>query len=285
MNFKKRAKVIGGVLLGNLILSFTVAGFILPHGLVMGGATGIGITLGHYVSVDLSLIILAANALLFILGAAVLGKQFAINTIISSLFYPLMLKVIRTIPGIDNLTDNTLLATIYAGMLLGLGIGIIVRVGSSTGGTDILALSINKWFHIPVAICMYGVDFIIIAFQTVFSTTEQILYGVLALLLTSLVLGRVTLFGQSQIQLFIISQSYEEIRESLLKTMHVGATMVKIETGLDKQEQAGVLCVIPNRKLYAVNSMIQKMDDKAFITISQINEVKGRGFSLERECK
>lgn len=275
----------GGVLLGNVILAFTVAAFILPHGLVMGGATGIGITLGHYISLDLSVIILGANAILFILGAFVIGKQFAINTAISTVFYPFILKVIRMIPGIDGFTDNTLLATIYAGMLLGLGIGIIVRVGASTGGTDILALSFNKWFHISLAVCMYGVDFVIIASQTVFSTTEQILYGVLALLLTSIVLGRVTLSGQSQIQLFVISENYEEIRVKLLNKMQVGATMIKIETGMDKKEQAGVLCVIPSRKLYAVNDMIQKIDDKAFITISQINEVKGRGFSLDRHYK
>lgn len=281
----KVPKIIAGVLLGNMILAFTVAGFVIPQGIVMGGATGIGLTVNHYISMDLSAIIFVINVILFVLGAIVLGKKFATTTIISTIVYPVFLKLFRAIPGVGNLTDNTLLAAIYAGVLFGLGIGIIIRMGASTGGTDILALVINKIFHSPLAVCMYGVDFIVIAFQAFFSSSEQILYGIITLLLTSIVLGRVAIFGQSQIQLFIISEKYDEIKEKLLKELSVGATMVKIETGLAQKDQLGIMCVVQNRKLYTINDMIQKIDDKAFITITQINEVKGRGFTLDRDYK
>ena len=90
------------------------------------------------------------------------------------------------------------------------------------------------------------------------------------------------LMGQSQIQLFVISERHEEIRERMLKEQDVGVTMVHVETGYGKEEQKAVLCIIPNRKLYATNEMIHTIDEKAFITISQINEVKGRGFTMER---
>lgn len=271
------------VLLGNTILAFVVNAFVIPAGLVMGGATGLGLTINYYLpGLELSVIIFGFNIVLFTVGGFILGKKFALTTILSTIFYPLMLAVISRIPGIDTITDNVLLSVIYAGILLGLGIGIIIRAGASTGGSDILALILHKSIHIPVAICMYIVDFTIIGVQIPISTAEELLYGILALILCTVVLGRVTMVGQAQIQLFIISEHYQKIKQKLLDDMSVGATLVKIETGLEGKEQSAVLCVFQNRKLHDVNQMLLKVDPKAFITISQINEVKGRGFSIER---
>lgn len=271
-----------GVLIGNAILAFTVAAFIVPHGVIMGGATGIGLTIAHYVPIDLSVIIFIVNSILFVLGAAVLGKKFAIATIASTFIYPTFLSIMQKIPGIDGLTDNLMLATLYAGALLGVGIGLIVRVGSSTGGTDILALVFNKWFHIPMAGLLYVIDFLVLGGQVLFSDTEQIMYGILMLVLETTILNKVMLLGQSQIQLFIISEEYEHIREKMLKELDAGVTMVHIETGYGQENRKGVLCVIPNRKLYSVKELVQSVDPKAFITITQINEVRGRGFTMER---
>ncbi len=281
-NWKKFLNMAVGVLLGNAILAFTVAAFIVPHGIIMGGATGIGLTINHYLPINLSIIIFVVNGVLFLLGAFVLGKEFALATIASTFIYPTFLSVVQAIPGIDSLTDNIMLATLYGGALLGIGIGLIVRVGSSTGGTDILALVFNKWFHIPVAGLLYVVDFLVLGFQMFFSDTEQIMYGILNLVLTTMILNKVMVFGQAQIQLFIISDKYEEIREKMLKNMDAGVTMLHIETGYGQENKKGVLCVIPNRKLYSVKELVQGVDEKAFITITQINEVRGRGFTMDR---
>lgn len=281
-SLKKHMNTVFGVLVGNAILAFTVAAFIVPHGVIMGGATGIGLTIAHYVPVDLSIIIFIVNSILFVLGAAVLGKKFAVATIASTFIYPTFLSIVQKIPGIDGLTDNLMLATLYAGALLGVGIGLIVRVGSSTGGTDIVALVLNKWFHIPVAGLLYVIDFLVLGGQVFFSDTEQIMYGVLMLVLETAILNKVMLLGQSQIQLFIISEEYEHIREKMLKELDAGVTMVHVETGYGQEDQKGVLCIIPNRKLYSVKELVQSIDPKAFITITQINEVRGRGFSMER---
>lgn len=281
-SLKKHMNTVFGVLVGNAILAFTVAAFIVPHGVIMGGATGIGLTIAHYVPVDLSIIIFIVNSILFVLGAAVLGKKFAVATIASTFIYPTFLSIVQKIPGIDRLTDNLMLATLYAGALLGVGIGLIVRVGSSTGGTDIVALVLNKWFHIPVAGLLYVIDFLVLGGQVFFSDTEQIMYGVLMLVLETAILNKVMLLGQSQIQLFIISEEYEHIREKMLKELDAGVTMVHVETGYGQENQKGVLCIIPNRKLYSVKELVQSIDPKAFITITQINEVRGRGFSMER---
>lgn len=270
------------VLLGNAVLAFTVAAFLVPQGIIMGGATGIGLTIGHFIALDLSAIIFLVNIVLFVLGTIVLGKKFALTTLISTFVYPVFLSVMRSIPGITELTDNIMLAALYGGALLGLGIGLVVRVGASTGGTDILALVLHKWFHISLAVFVYIVDFTVLLCQALFSNSEQILYGILVLIVSTMALNRVMLMGQAQIQLFIITEKYEEVKEKVLKEMDAGVTMVHIETGYGAKQQKGVLCVIPNRKLYSINQMVQMIDPQAFITITQINEVRGRGFTIER---
>lgn len=278
----KLLQTVLGVLGGNAILAFSVAAFIVPHGIIMGGATGIGLLLSRVISLPLSSLILAVNAFLFVWGTLVLGKKFALTTIVSTFAYPAFLSVAQMIPGITELTDNIMLAALYGGVLLGAGIGLIVKVGSSTGGTDILALIFHKWFHIPVAVLLYVVDFLVLGSQIFDSTSEQVLYGIMTLVLETVFMNRVMLLGKSQIQLFIISDKYEEIKERVLKDIDAGVTMVHIETGYGGREQKGVLCVIQNRKLYSVREIVQSIDPKAFITITQINEVSGRGFTMER---
>lgn len=281
MRGRKSLETLLCVLLGNGIVAFAVAAFVVPHGIIMGGATGIGLSVSHYTGANLSLIVLIVNVMFFVLGTIVLGKKFALTTLASTVVYPILLSLIQGIPGIDRLTENIMLAALYAGALLGIGVGLVVRVGASTGGTDIPALVLHEWFHAPAAVFMYVVDFLVLMGQAFFSTSEQILYGILSLAVTTMAMNRVVLMGQAQIQLFIITEKYEEVKENVLRE-DAGVTMVHIETGYGAKQQKGVLCVIPNRKLYSVNHVVQTVDPKAFITITQINEVRGRGFTFDK---
>ena len=157
-----------------------------------------------------------------------------------------------------------------------------MRVGSSTGGTDVVNLVLHKWTHIPVSVAVYLTDIVIMGAQALFSDPEQILYGAVLLVVETIALDRVMLLGQSQIQIFVVSGKYEEIRQKCLTDLQAGATMVQIETGRTRTSQRGVLCVIPPRKLYAAQSLVQSIDPNAFLTITQIKEVRGQGFSRER---
>ena len=284
MGMKKRKLwgTIIGVVGGNALIAFAVAAFIVPQGIIMGGATGIGLLLSRIIPLPLSMLVLSVNAALFIWGTIVLGKKFAVTTIASTFLYPVLLQAIQMIPGIDVLSENIMLSALYGGVILGAGIGMIVRVGASTGGTDIFALIFNKWFHIPVAVLLYVVDFLVLGSQIFDSTSEQVLYGIITLVLETLFMNKVMLFGKSQIQVFIISDKYEEIRKKVLTEIDAGVTLFYIETGYDAREQKGLMCVLQNRKLYALRELVQAVDAKAFITVSQINEVSGRGFTLDR---
>lgn len=281
-NLKKQAQSIFCITVGNALLAFLVAAFIIPHDIIMGGTTGIGIVLGKLTSLDTAIFVLVLNVLLLMIGLLVLGKKFFITTVASSLLYPVFLGFMQRIPGIDSLTDDPTLAALFAGVLMGIALGLVMRVGSSTGGMDIVCLILSKLLHKPVAIFVYITDFIVVGGQAIFSKPEKILLGLLVLALESIVLERVMLLGKSQIQLFIVSDKYEEIRKRFLEELEAGVTLTEIETGRLSKHQKGIICVIPPRKLYYANRIAQETDPSAFITISQINEVHGRGFTEER---
>ena len=267
---------------GNALLAFLVAAFIIPHDIIMGGTTGIGIVLNKtFPELDISIFVLIMNVLLLLLGLLTLGKKFALTTVASSFLYPLMLGAFQRIPGIENMTDNVLIAAVFAGSLMGIALGLVMRVGSSTGGMDIVTLVASKYTHTPVSIWLYITDFIVIGGQALCNPAEQTLLGIIVLVLETIVLDKAMILGKSQIQLLVISEHYERIRQTLMDRAEAGVTMMLIETGWLKKQQQGVLCVIPQRKLYNATEMIQAIDPNAFITITQIREVRGQGFTLE----
>lgn len=272
------------MLAGNALLAFLVAAFIIPHDIIMGGTTGIGIVLSRVLpGLDVSLLILILNLLLLLLGLVVLGKKFFLTTVSSSVLYPVMLGGFQRIPNIESLTADPVLAAIFAGVLMGIALGLVMRVGSSTGGMDVLNLVFAHWFHLPVAIFVWLGDIIIVGGQALFSSSEKILLGILVLVLETIILDKAMILGKSQIQIFVVSEKFEAIRTMLLNEIEAGVTMTMIETGRLEKEQKGVLCVIPQRKLYNATHRIQDIDPLAFITITQINEVRGRGFTVSRD--
>ena len=273
------------LILGNSLLAFVVEAFIVPHDIIMGGTTGIGIVLNRvWPALDVSVFVLILNVILLLFGLIVLGKKFFFTTVASSFLYPFFMGIMERIPGIGNLTDNALLAAIFAGSLMGVSLGLVMRVGSSTGGMDVVTLVFNKWFHLPVAFFVWLTDAIVVGGQALFMPPEKTLYGILVLVLESLVLNNAMTLGQFQIQIMVISEKYEAIRKALLNDLEVGVTMTLIETGRLRIDQKGIICVMPPRKQFQATELIHTIDPSAFITITQINEVRGRGFTEARKA-
>lgn len=285
MNFKKLWRNLtswGCILLGNAMLAFLVAAFIIPHNILMGGTTGVSIILSRFIPVDTSILILIFNIALLILGFFVLGKKFFFTTVTSSILYPVLLNLMQRIPNIDKLTDDSLLAALFSGSLLGIAVGLVMRAGSSTGGTDIFNLVLSKFTHLPVSVFVWITDIVIIGGQALSLPPEKTLLGIVSLVIETLILQQVMILGKDQIEIYVISEKFEEIRYDLLMKLKAGVTMTMIETGLLGKNQKGVLCVIPPRKLYAATEMIQNIDPHAFITITKIKEVRGQGFTRTR---
>lgn len=273
------------ILFGNTIYALAVTMFILPNGLITGGSTGLALLANHGFDISITFFVSVFNVVMFILGAVVLGRKFAVTTLISTFYYPFILGVFQRLDVLKDMTSDHLLAAIYAGIMIGFSIGIVIKAGASTGGMDIPPLVFNKKFGLSVSLVMYGFDFTILLSQIFFANKEQVLYGILMVIIYTVVLDKVLLLGQSRTQVKIISEKYEEINQAIIHRMDRGSTLVEAETGYLRTESMVVLTVVSNRELPKLNNLVLSIDPKAFMVINRVNEVKGRGFTIEKFYK
>lgn len=279
---EKNVKKILFIILGNAVLALGSAAFVVPNGLISGGVTGVGLILQHFVHVPIDLGVLIAEISLFILGAAVMGKAFAGTIIMSTLLYPAFFSLMGKIPFLATLTDDKLMAAIYAGILTGLGLGMVIKVGGSTGGMDIPPIILNKLFGFSIPVMIYVGDTTLLLIQAIYSSSEQVLYGILAVLITSIVMDKILIMGQKQTQVTVISPQYEKINETIHEKIDRGSTLIHATTGMKKNEQPVVMTVVSNRQLNTLNDLVLSIDPEAFVIASEVNEVKGRGFTLKK---
>lgn len=270
------------VLCGNAVVAFAIVAFLEPTGIITGGTAGISLTLQHWFGIPIFITVSIVNAASFIAGFLVLGRAFALTTLLSTFAFPLFLSLFEHMDSLAHLTNDLLLCALLAGVSFGVGIGIVIQAGASTGGLDIPPLMAKKLFGIPVSTGMMVCNVAVLAMQVSFADIQGILYGLVNVLLMSITLDRLLLSGAQQAQVLIISEQYEAIRKRLLSE-DTGVTMVHIETGLSGTAQKAVLCVVPPRKLFLIKQFVQEIDESCFMMINTIAEVRGKGFSHARE--
>ncbi|WP_410496533.1 YitT family protein [Cellulosilyticum sp. ST5] len=279
MNIKK----IPIILLGNTLYALAVALFILPNKLITGGTTGLALVFQHQLGIPVSIFVGVFNIVMFVLGGIVLGKSFALTTIISTFYYPFILSIFEKLFGGSRMTNDTMLATIFAGLLIGAGIGMVIRAGASTGGMDIPPLILNKKLKLSVSVTMSIFDCFILLTQMLFSSKEMILYGILLVLLYTMILDKVLMIGKNQMQIKIISERSEAISEMIRTRLDRGTTLLYSEGGHTRKKSYAVLTIVSNRELSKINDLTMEIDPKAFMIINKVNEVRGRGFTLHKE--
>ena len=291
------------VLLGNTIYCAGIVAFVLPTGLVTGGTTGLGLIVNHYFGVPIELFAAIFNTVMFLLAVVLLGKAFALTSLISTFYFPVILGVFQKIEWLQDLTDDPMLcpvfltffsgrvpvldldpilASLYGGLLGGMGVGMALRTGASTGGMDIPPLILNKKMGVPVSVGLYTFDFLILIGQMFFRDTEKSLYGILLVMIYTVLVDKVLLMGKNQMQVKIMSERYEEINEMIHQKLDRGTTLYRTESGYLHNKGFLVMTVVSNRELPKLNQLIMEIDDKAFMVISQVSEVKGRGFTLHK---
>lgn len=270
---------------GNLLYALTVKLFVLPTGLVMGGTTGLGLTANYLTGVPISAFVLAFNMVMLLLGLCVLGRRFAATTLLSSFIYPLALEFWQRLLGDYVLTEDMLLCTLFAGLGVGISLGIVIRAGASTGGMDIPPLILNRLFRAPVSVCMYFFDVCILLSQGLFQSPEKLLYGVVLVMIYTMVLDKMLLMGTSRIEIKVVSEKSEEIRQAILQDLNRGVTLIQTESGYLRQNAQLVLSVLSSRELPKAEKLIHQIDPECFLMVSRISEVKGRGFSMQKKYR
>lgn len=268
------------IVLGNFLLALGIGGFMLPSGLITGGSTGIILVLRQFFDVDITMTLYVINISMFFIGLYVLGKKFALGTLLSTIIFPAFLTLVQEISIFESIANDLIISSIYAGVFIGVGMGLVLRVGASTGGMDIPPLVINKKTGISVALLINILDVSILLGQFMFSTIEQVLYGILVVIVTTLIINQMLLLGQSQVQVTIISRYSEEIRNAIYEKLDRGCTFLNITTGYTREKQNAIMVVVENREVRNLHETVLAIDEHAFIISNNAHSVKGRGFTL-----
>ena len=268
-----------------MIYALTVQLFLLPGNLITGGSTGIALAVHHILGLPVSATVMVFNVAMLIVGFLLLGKAFALTTILSTFTYPIALELLGRILPTGGLTDDVLLCTIFSGLGIGIAVGVVIRAGASTGGMDIPPLVLQKFFRIPVSASLYVFDTCILLMQAMFSDMTRILYGILLVMIYTMVIDRLMLMGTTQTEVKIISGRSEEIRQAVLEQLDRGITLLDGRTGYLGQEMEMIFTVISNRELPRIEKIVHAIDPECFMVVSKISQVSGRGFSMKKEYR
>ena len=273
------------IVVGNAMYALTVVLFLMPSGLITGGATGIALAFNKVTGLPVSAVLFVVNVAMLLLGWWVLGRRFALNTMASTVLSPFFMALWERLLGNLVLTDDLVLNTVFAGFGIGISLGITIRAGASTGGMDIPPLVLNKWFHLPVSATRMVFGLIILAVQAAFSPLQQCLYGIVMVIVYTAVLDKVLIFGSTRTEVKIISQHADEIREAIFSQLDRGVTILHGEGGYSRNSEQVLLSVVSNRQLPKLEKIAHLIDPTCFMIVSHVTEVSGRGFSLEKDYK
>ena len=270
------------IIIGNFILAFGICAFITPAGFISGGASGIGIAVKAITGINISYTVYAINIVMFIVGYFYLGKKFAYGTLLSTFIYPTFLAILEQFDALTTITDDPILATIYAGLCMGVGAGLVFRVGGSTGGMDIPPMIISRKTGMSLAWLINIFDCLVLLIQVIFCpiTIEEVLYAITVVIILTIVTDQVMMIGETKVQVTIISPKWKEIRQIVYEKINRGCTLLNITTGYQQKDQYAVMSVVSKRELHLLNELVLKVDPTAFIISNATHSVKGRGFTL-----
>ena len=282
-HWKQLARNWASILFGNALYSLAVALFLEPSGLITGGATGIALAIGRLTGLPVSGLLLFINLAMLVWGWAVLGRAFALNTLASSVLSPAFLGLFEGLLAGRVLTEDIFLCTVFSGLGIGVALGLVIRSGASTGGLDIPPLVLNKWFKLPVSATMLTFDIAVLLMQAVFSPVQQVLYGVVMVLIHTIVMDKMLMLGASRTEVKIVSSQSDAICAAILAQLDRGVTILHGEGGYTREPSAVLLSIVYNRELPRLEKLAHSIDPTCFLIVSHVTEVSGRGFSLDKD--
>ena len=282
-HWKQLARNWASILFGNALYSLAVALFLEPSGLITGGATGIALAIGRLTGLPVSGLLLFINLAMLVWGWAVLGRAFALNTLASSVLSPAFLGLFEGLLAGRVLTEDIFLCTVFSGLGIGVALGLVIRSGASTGGLDIPPLVLNKWFKLPVSATMLTFDIAVLLMQAVFSPVQQVLYGVVMVLIHTIVMDKMLMLGASRTEVKIVSSQSDAICAAILAQLDRGVTILHGEGGYTREPSAVLLSIVSNRELPRLEKLAHSIDPTCFLIVSHVTEVSGRGFSRDKD--
>ncbi len=285
-NIISRLKMIIPIIVGTAIYAFGLLYFIIPNQLMEGGITGVTILLKYAFNIPPSLTTLILNIPLFILGWLALGKKQMVYTglgIFSLTFFLWFFEKLIQMGLISPFVTqyDYILASLYAGVTLGAGLGIVFRFGGTTGGSDIVARICNKKFGWSMGHVILALDVIIIGASLLFIPKEKILYTLVAVFIASKVIDFIQEGAYAAKAFTIISDHAPEMADLITKEMDRGVTLIPAIGAYSKQAKYMVYCIVSRQEIRRLTMIVKSVDPRAFIIINDVRDVHGEGFREE----
>jgi uncharacterized membrane-anchored protein YitT (DUF2179 family) len=267
------------ILIGTFLMSIAINMFLKPYTIAPGGLTGISIVINKLTGISLSVIIISINIPLFLLGFKLLGSKGLLKTALGIVTLTYFLNLTQSLSNV-RITDDVLLASISGAILVGISLGIIFKVEGSTGGTDLIGLMLNRFFpNISVPKLMMFVDIMVVILSGVTNKNlETALYSALALYIIVRVADAIIEGFSYSKSFLIISDKSEELSSSIMNTLNRGVTLFEGKGAYTKQKKDVLFVVVGRNEEVALKQLVKTIDNNAFITVSNVHEVLGKGF-------
>ncbi len=265
------------IALGSVIIAIALNMFLVPCKISSGGISSIGTVLLYKLKVPMSVTNIVLNALLFILGYKYVGKSSVLKTIAGIVFLSAFLEVTKYLPAFG---DDLFIATVIGGVLVGTGVGLVVRVEASTGGSDFAALILKKFLpHISVANLILIIDSIIIIFAgIVFGDYMITFYSAITMFIASKATDAIAAMGDTAKSIYIMSSRNGQISEMIMKDFERGITGIYSKGIYSGNDSMMLLCVVSPKQLPRLVHKVREIDKNAFIIVTEAREVLGEGF-------
>lgn len=268
---------------GTAVYAFGLHYFIIPNELMEGGLTGVAVLLKYLLDIPTSVTTLVANIPLFLIGWRVLGAASMMYTILGTLLLSGWLWVMEVAVVTGSLepfkTDDVLLATLYAGVTIGAGLGLVFRFGGTTGGADILARVLHKWRRgWSIGQIILCVDVLVIGSSLLFLPREKVLYTLVAVFIASRVIDFVTEGAYQAKAFLVVTTRPDAIAERITKELDRSATMIPARGAYSRDDKQIVYCVVNRHEVRQLKTIVKSADPHAFLIISDVHDVIGEGF-------
>ncbi|BDR76685.1 YitT family protein [Clostridium tetani] len=276
----KRIKEYILITIGTMFVALATKFFLAPNRIAAGGVIGLAIIINKFIPyLNVGILSLVMNIILFIVAIIFIGGKFGGKTIYTSLSLSLFIAMLDIIlPGKTALTNDLFLATIFGVAISGVGMGVVFNQNASTGGTDIIAKIINKLFNLPIGKSLLIVDFLITVFSALSFGIEVGMYSLLGVILNGFVIDTIIDGIDVCKQVFIISSKSDLINQYIIEELERGCTIIEGKGGYTKEKTYILYSVLNRREFIRLKEYIKKVDSRAFITVGEVKEVLGEGF-------
>ncbi|EFI41561.1 MULTISPECIES: YitT family protein [Peptoniphilus] len=271
-------KKLFSVIFGTFASSIALVYILKPNGMISGGISGLSVLIENVTGIPLGLLVFLLNLPIMILGLFLLSREFMFFSVVSIFLLSIYISLLEKINPNYILTENIILACVYGGVINGIGGGITFRNGTSTGGFDIIAAILKKYFNISIGSVLMMLNIVIIGISSFVYSTDKALFTLISLFICYQVIDKIQLGVGKQKQVFIISNNHEQITRTIQSQLDRGVTYINGKGAYSSNEITIIYLICSSRQIVKVKNIVKELDPKAFMAVSDTAEIQGSGF-------